>query len=140
MSDASALRPVLERRLKERRVIFWHDSDSEYAADLDNLDLVGVTTIRVANDECAIKNRLLHDEPKAKFLIYRAGPVPTDIGNWLLDLELAYGVFTADRTSLVTQELGLTADGIGEVIAQHEKFFKATKRADKLKELVSADD
>ena len=27
--------------------------------------------------------------------------------NWLLDLELAYGVFTADKTSMLQQELGL---------------------------------
>ncbi len=71
------------------------------------LDLQGVETIRVANDEYGIKNRLLHDEPRGKFLVYRSGPVPTGIGNWLLDLELAYGVFTADRTSLVAQDLGL---------------------------------
>ena len=33
--------------------------------DLDTLGLEGVETIRVANDEYAIKNRLLHVEPEA---------------------------------------------------------------------------
>jgi hypothetical protein len=50
-------------------------------------------------------------EPKAKFLVYRQGAVPTGITNWLLDLELAYGVFTADRASLLRHDLGLKDEG-----------------------------
>lgn len=140
MSETSAVRPHLERRFETQRVVFWHDPDGEYAADLDTLGLEGVQTLRVNNDEYAVKNRLLHQEPKSKFLVYRSGAVPTGIGNWLLDLELAYGVFTADRTSLVQQELGLTADDIGEVVLAHESFFRAAKRIQDLKKLLDADD
>ncbi|MEW1821272.1 BREX-1 system phosphatase PglZ type A [Arthrobacter sp. NPDC080031] len=139
MSETSAVRPHLERRFEAQRVVFWHDPEGEYAADLDTLGLEGVQTLRVNNDEYAIKNRLLHQEPKSKFLVYRSGAVPTGIGNWLLDLELAYGVFTADRTSLVQQELGLPADDIGEVVLAHESFFRAAKRIQDLKKLLDAD-
>ena len=140
MSETSAVRPHLERRFETHRVVFWHDPEGVYAADLDTLGLEGMETVRVANDEYAIKNRLLHLEPEAKFLVYRWGPVPTGVDNWLLDLELAYGVFTADQTSLVQQELGLTADGIGDVVQAHEKFFRATRRVQSLKVLLDADD
>ena len=98
MSSLSAVLPHLEQRFESQRLVFWHDADGEYAAELDALDLGEVTTLRVENNEYAVKNRVLHDEPSGKFLIYRAGGVPSGIGNWLLDLELAYGVFTADRT------------------------------------------
>jgi uncharacterized protein (TIGR02687 family) len=140
MSDASTVRPHLERRFERYRVVIWHDPDGQYAADLDGLDLAGVQTIRVANDEFGIKNRLLRDEPTTKFLVYRSGQVPAGIGNWLLDLELAYGVFTADRTALVAQELGLTGVGIDEVVQAHEKFFNAAKRVQSLKALLSPED
>ena len=140
MSDAATVRPHLERWFESHRVVFWHDPDGQYAADLDGLDLPGVQTIRVANDEFGIKNRLLHDEPTSKFLVYRSGQVPTGIGNWLLDLELAYGVFTADRTALVAQDLGLTGEGIDEVVQAHEKFFNATKRVQSLKALLNPED
>lgn len=140
MSETSGVRPHLERRFESNRVVFWHDPDGEYAAELDGLGLAGVQTVRVDNDEYAIKNRLLHDEPASKFLVYRSGQVPAGLGNWLFDLELAHGVFTADRTSLVAQELGLTADGIDDVVDAHEKFFKATKRVDALKALLHPDD
>lgn len=138
--SVAAVRPHLERRFEAQRVVFWHDPEGEYAADLDALGLEDVQTLRVNNDEYAVKNRLLHQEPKSKFLVYRSGAVPTGIGNWLLDLELAYGVFTADRTSLVQQELGLTADDIGEVVLAHESFFRVAKRIQDLKKLLDADD
>ena len=123
MTEVATIRPHLERRFVDHRVVFWHDPEAQYASDLDSLDLPGVTTVRVANDEYAIKYLLLLDKPEEKFLVYRSGRVPAGIENWLLDLELAYGVFIADRGSLISQDLGLTADGIDDVVMAHEKFF-----------------
>ncbi|WOQ17834.1 BREX-1 system phosphatase PglZ type A [Raineyella sp. W15-4] len=140
MSDAATVRPHLLRWFDSRRVVIWHDPEGQHAADLDSLDLPGIQTIRVANDEFAVKNRLLHDEPDGKFLVYRSGQVPSGIGDWLLDLELAYGVFTADRTALVAQDLGLVGKGIDEIVQAHEKFFKATKRVQSLKALLNPED
>ncbi|NYI47931.1 uncharacterized protein (TIGR02687 family) [Nocardioides aromaticivorans] len=140
MTDVANIKPHLERRFVDRRVVFWHDPKGQYASVVDILGLPGVTTLRVANDEYAVKYRLLHEQPADKFLIYRSGPLPTGIGNWLLDLELAYGVFTADRSSLVSEELGLTAEGIDAVVARHEKFFNAGKRVETLKGLLTPED
>lgn len=140
MSSLSAVLPHLEQRFESQRLVFWHDTEGEYAAELDTLDLGEVTMLRVENNEYAVKNRVLHDDPTAKFLIYRTGGVPTGIGNWLLDLELAYGVFTADRTALVRQDLGLDGHRIDQVVRDHEKFFRAAKRVQTLKTLLTADD
>jgi len=140
MTEVGTVKPHLERRFAEQRVVFWHDLEGQYASDLDSLDLPGVTTVRVANDEYAIKHVLLREQPEDKFLVYRSGRVPAGIGNWLLDLELAHGVFTADRGSLVSQDLGLTADGIDEVVLAHEKFFNAGKRVQSLKALLTSED
>ena len=140
MTEVASVLPHLERRFADHRVVFWHDAEGQYAGDLGSLELPGVTTVRVANDEFAIKNRLLHDQPEDRFLVYRSGQVPAGIGNWLLDLELAYGVFTADRSSLVSQDLGLTAEGIDEVVQAHEKFFNAGKRVLSVKALLAPED
>ncbi len=140
MTDIASLLPHVERRFGDRRIVFWHDPASQYASVIDSLSLPGVTTLRVANDEYAIKYRLLHEQPTDKFLVYRPGAVPGGVGNWLLDLELAYGVFTADRSSLVSEDLGLTAEGIDAVVAQHEKFFNAGKRVEALKVLLAPED
>lgn len=140
MSEVAGVREHLARRCAGQRVVFWHDPEGEYAADLERLDLPGVAIVQVANNEYGIKNRLLHAEPTTKFLVYRNGAVPSGVGNWLLDFELAYGIFTADRTSLIQNDLGLTADGIDEVLRVHEKFFRAVKRVQALKVLLESDD
>lgn len=140
MSKSAAVRPHLERRFDEHRIVFWHDPEGQYAAELDELDLRGVTTLTVANDEYSVKHRLLLEQPNDKFLVYRSGSVPPDAGNWLLDLELAYGVFTADRSSLVSQDLGLATEGVNEVVQQHEKFFNSGKRVQHLKTLLLPED
>lgn len=138
--SVNAIREHLDRRFVDHRVVFWHDPTSQYASDLDSLDLPGVTIVRVTNNEYSIKNRLLHDQPKAKFLVYRTDQVPVDIGNWLLDLEFAYGIFTADRSSLISQDLGLTTERIDEVVQDHEKFFNASNRVQSLKALLTPED
>ena len=140
MTAVASLKPHLERRFADYRIVFWHDPEGQYDSELDSLDLPGVTTVRIADDEFAVKNRLLHDQPTDKFLVYRSGQVPSGIGNWLLDLELAYGVFTADHSSLVSQDLGLTAQGIDETVRAPEKFFNAARRVQSLKALLMPDD
>ncbi len=140
MSQAASVREHLMRRFGDHRVVFWHDPEGQYHAELDGMDLPGVTIVRVDNDEYAIKNRLLQGQPKDKFIVYRSGTMPTGIDNWLLDLELAYGVFTADRAALVSQDLGLAAAGIDEVVTEHEKFFNSSKRVQDLKALLTPED
>jgi len=140
MSVLAAVVPHLENRFHIQRIVFWHDPEGQYADSLDALNLPDVRAIRVANDEYAIKHRVLRGEPNGKFLIYRCGAIPIGIHNWLLDLELAYGVFTADRASLVAQDLGLAGTGVEDVVREHEKFFNATKRIQSLKALLSPDD
>ena len=140
MTEAPAVRPHLEQRFAQKRVVFWHDADGDYANDVDSLGIDGVQVIRVAGDEFAIKNRLLEVEPKAKFLIYREGAAPTGLDNWLLDLELAYGVFTADRASLLRQELGLTDPTVIPVLEARAKFFGAAARRQALSKLLSPGD
>ena len=58
MSSLNAVLPHLEQRFDSQRLVFWHDADGEYAAELDALDLRGVTTVRVENNEYAVKNRV----------------------------------------------------------------------------------
>jgi uncharacterized protein (TIGR02687 family) len=135
----------LAQRFAQQRVVIWHDPDGDYAPDLDEVALRDVTVLRVANNEFGLKHRILRGEPDAKFLVYRTGPIPQGIDDWLLDLELAYGVFTADRATLLRQDLGLTPtrdsqDAIDTALEQHSTFFRSAKRTAALKGLLHATD
>lgn len=140
MSKAPSIQDHLAARFERHRLVVWHDLDGSYAAEVDAQAPTSVTVLRVENDEFAVKHRVLRDEPDTRFLLYRNGPVFEGPGNWLLDIELAYGVFTADRGALMQADLSLTAPGSDELIAQHEKFFGDAKLVAKFRPLLSPDD
>lgn len=139
MTDLAAVQDALLNRLAAKRVVFWHDPSEEYNADLDALDLGAVNIIRVQGNEFGVKSTILADHI-SKHLVYRSGEIPRGTANWLLDLEIAYGVFTADRTALLQQELGLSDPELLPVIKQHQKFFAAGSRKQALEKLLSLGD
>lgn len=140
MSDLTSVKDALQSRFASRRVVFWHDPAGEYDAELDMLDLGGVNVFRVQDNEFGVKNTLLADHV-TKHLVYRAGDWPRGTADWFLDLELAYGgVFTADKTSMLQQELGLNDPAFAPVIEQHQKFFAANARKQALEKLLVVGD
>lgn len=147
MSDLGVLKRGLAdrfangRKSGDRHIAFWHDPDGEYEADLDQLEaeLDGVKVVRVEQNEYAVKHILLKEAPEQAFIVYRKGAIPDGTGNWLWDLELAYGVFTADRASMDAQDLGLPI-ALQPVVSDHPKFFASAERKSKLKALLKPDD
>lgn len=139
MTDLTSVQDTLHRRIATQRIVFWHDPACEYTDDLEELDLGAVNVIRVEGNEFGVKNTILADHV-SKHLVYRAGDIPRGTANWLLDLELAYGVFMADRTSMLQQELGLSDPAVASVIEQHQKFFAANNRRQALEKLLNDGD
>ncbi|WP_284976088.1 BREX-1 system phosphatase PglZ type A [Arthrobacter sp. efr-133-TYG-104] len=136
----SSISDHLAARFEQHRLVVWHDPESSYATDVKAQAPNGVEVLLVQNDEFRVKHRVLREEPTKKFLIYRSGRIAEGAGNWLLDLELAYGVFTADRGALMRADLRLSAPGSDELIARHETFFRDAKLVSKLTALLRADD
>src|SRR5699024_7016354 len=90
-------------------------------------------------NEFGVKNLILANHV-SKHLVYRSGDIPRGTANWLLDLELAYGVFTADKTAMLQQELGLNNPALLPVIAQHHNFFASNSRKQALEGLLNDGD
>ena len=139
MTDPISIQDALQSRFASQRVVFWHDPAGEYTADLDALDLEEVNVIRVQDNEFGVKSTILADHV-SNHLVYRSGDIPRGTANWLLDLELAYGIFTADRTAMLQQELGLNDPALQPVIDQHQKFFAANSRKQALEKLLNDGD
>ena len=47
MSQTAPVMAHIKERFRDRRVVFWHDLDEQYATELEDLDLPAVTTILV---------------------------------------------------------------------------------------------
>ena len=114
------------------RIVLWYGNDDpEMARAFEAVDLGEVEKIRVDRNVFATKVRVLCQEPKQRFLLFRPGPVPPPRENWLLDLQLAHPVFSTDEVAIYREELNIdrTAD---EIIRTHQSFFGSRQRRDAL--------
>jgi len=135
----SRITSALSALFDKHRIIFWYDAKRELRDDFTALELPGIEKIEIANNEYAVKYRILRQEPERKFLLYHDGPQPEDLDNWLLDVLLAYGEFRADQVGLWLSELELGAEFV-DVVQEHTEFFRSAKRKDSLKKALKSDD
>lgn len=129
----------LAAKFEKHRIVIWSDPNGDWGEAFAAIDLPEVAKASVANNEFALKHRMLRDEPRQKFLVYRAGPKPADLDNWLLDVELAYETFKADQITMWRTDLGLP-ERFESLLSQHVEFFRAAKRLEKLKAALRNDD
>ena len=67
---------ALNRLFSKHRIVFWFDDKDELRKDFDAVDLDGVEKIEITDNEFSIKWRVLREQPKQKFLLFRVGPEP----------------------------------------------------------------
>lgn len=147
MSAASATRiaELLTTRFAASPVLTWRDTDGDYAPHLDTIaEAVGENGIelavhRVNGNELGVKHDIytaLDNQPSdtARHLVYRTGQPPELRDNWLLDLEVGYGVFTADTTAILVHDLGLADRGVTDVVAAHLGVFDNADHSDRIRE------
>ena len=133
------IQSALAKMFEKHRIVFWYDTKQELRNDFEVLELAGIEKLELTNNEFGVKYRLLREEPEQKFLLYREGPQPANLENWLLDVQLAQGVFRTGQVGLWLAELELGLE-FTDLVQVHEEFFKAVKRKDSLKRLLKPDD
>lgn len=137
MSDR--ISQALSRLFDKHRIVFWYDTKHELRGDFEAVSIPDVEKLEIANNEYGMKYRILRDSPEQKFLLYKEGPQPEDLDNWLLDVQLAHGEFRTDQVAIWLSELELGLE-FAEVAQAHAEFFQAIKRKDALKKLLKPDD
>ena len=130
---------ALSRLFERHRIVFWYDAKRELRADFEAVSLEGVEKIEIANNEFGIKYRILREQPEDQFLLYRDGPPPEDLENWLLDVQLGQGEFCTDQAAIWLAELDLGRE-FAELLQQHLGFFQVPERKEALKTRLKPDD
>ncbi len=129
----------IQQRLKTifqtQRLVFWYDDNEALKNEFNEIDLDDVTKLEIDNNEFGIKRQLLSLQPTDKFLIYSLTLAPQDEDNWLLDLNIANYMFSADKTSLILQNLGLDVS-FKEFIGGYDKFFNAPSRLEAFRAMI----
>lgn len=132
---ANALTKLFDRY----RIVFWYDAKQELRQDFEALALPNIEKVELANNEYGVKYRILREAPEQKFLLYRDGPQPEDLDNWLLDVQLAQGEFRTDQVAIWLSELELGLE-FSDVVQNHTEFFNAHKRLTALKKHLNKED
>jgi uncharacterized protein (TIGR02687 family) len=137
MSDRIA--QALTKLFNRHRIVFWYDAKQELRDDFEAFSLPGIEKLELTNNEFGVKYRILREQPEQKFLLYRDGPQPNELDNWLLDVQLAHGEFRTDQVAIWLSELELGLE-FADVVQNHAEFFQAVKRKDALKKMLRGDD
>jgi len=130
---------AITRLFDKHRIVFWYDAKKELRQEYDSLWLAGVEKIELRNNEFNVKHLILREKPNQKFLLYHEGQQPNDLNNWLLDVLIAQGLFSADQVSLWMNELELSPS-FWDLVQEHIEFFKNDNRRTALKSRLAADD
>jgi uncharacterized protein (TIGR02687 family) len=130
---------ALSRLFDKHRIVFWYDTKHELRGDFEAVSIPEVDKLEIANNEYGLKHRILREAPEQKFLLYKEGPEPEDLDNWLLDVQLAHGEFRTDQVAIWLSELELGLE-FAEIAQAHAEFFQAVKRKEALKKLLKPDD
>lgn len=129
----------LETIFQNQRVVFWYDNDAELKEQFESIALESIQKLVIDNNEFGIKREVMSLRPNDKFLIYSPTHAPANEDNWLLDLNIANYMFSADKTSLILQNIGLDV-GFKEFVSKFDKFFNAPTRIEALKTTLNANE
>lgn len=114
------------------RIVFWYDTNRDLRETFDAINLPGVKKLDIANNEFGLKHRILRQEPKSQFLLYKEASKPEDEENWLLDVQLASAVFSADQAAIWVAEIGIVQK-YDDAVRDHMEFFRSGKRLEALR-------
>lgn len=118
------IRNVIDSLFESKRVVFWYDEGGRMSAIAESIEIPGVEKLTLNENPFSIKYRILKGEqPERGFLIYSQEVHPEDDDNWLLDLEVAGSVFSADMGSLYAAECGIPMELKHRLVDPYITFF-----------------
>ena len=122
----------------KRRIIFWHDEDGEFADQVNELALTGVSIVKLTgNNNFAVKKLLAADDLTSDYLIYDPLAYEKDHkDDWLLDIKLYSEEFRADLVSIQMDELSVEpSSAMRKTIKLYAKFLDNKERKAKLRKI-----
>ena len=132
---------ALRNLFAEHAVVFWHDTDSEFAASVAELTPEGITLLNMdALPALGIKIQVERAGRDDRFLLYSAKPEPDPAHDWLLDVRLRSKAFRADHASILLEDLGLVSQQLRDHLKARAVFLGGRDRVERLKRLVLPQD
>lgn len=118
----------------ERRIIFWHDEEKEYADKLDEIRLENAKLVALTGSNTfAVKKMLSVDDLASNYVVYCPISYERQEDDWLLDIELYSESYRTDAVSNWMRELDILDNpSIRKLVKHYRKFFGAQARRAKI--------
>lgn len=114
------------------RLVLWVDENKEFIEDINNMNIDG--EILLLDNVSIIKTKYLLESNSDNYLIYSNNSLSSLENNFLADIfSYAYS-FSADKISIILEELHIPIEFRGTV-EKYSKFFNAKSRVEKFKNL-----
>lgn len=111
-----------------RMLVFWYDTNAEFAEDVDTLELMNAKVLHLEPDNQFYTKYFLESvDTTTNYLVYAPFAKPAVRENHLADTIKYSKEFFADRASLLTLDLGID-ERFKPVIQHYIKFFGEKKR------------
>ncbi|EGX6956806.1 BREX-1 system phosphatase PglZ type A [Aeromonas hydrophila] len=141
--DISQLQNGLNKKFQQSRIVFWHDPEQSFTAQLVELadpqaglsrEGRPVVVLNMAqHSQLQVRRRVELEEPECPFLLYWPTQEPVPTKDWLLDMRCYSVTFYADAASILLNELGLANMALRDYIASRSSFFASKERTVALK-------
>jgi hypothetical protein len=122
----------------KRRIVFWHDEDSEFAEQVDGLGLPAVKVVKLTGrNNFAVKKLLSIDDIDSDYLVYDPLSYMKDLkDDWLLDVRLYSEEFRADLVSFQMEELLVEpSSAMRKTMKLYAKFLESKDRKARLRRI-----
>ncbi len=129
------IKRTLEEKLSEhpplgsrRQIIFWYDAKGDFAEEVERLKLTNGKIWRLERDKNFLTKYTIEVlDPESNYVIYSQSAKPADRENWLLDTLLYSYEFTADRISMIMNDLR-APQSLRGTFMRYERFFGNKER------------
>lgn len=121
--------------LENRQIIMWYDSEQEFIEDINKLKVINGEIWKLTEDNwISSKYYIEIEEPKTNFLVYAPFERPSNKDNYLVDMTLYSTLFSADKISLICQDLSVPSE-FKSIVEKYSKFWNSNQRVNDFKAL-----
>lgn len=114
---------------KKRHIVFWYDSNEDFAPDIDEFDIENVKVIKLTDKNAFwVKYHIEKEDTTSNILIYSNMEKPIPSENWLYDIFCYSEEFSTDRATVIMRELKIMDASLKEEFKMYNTFFKNKER------------
>ncbi|WP_078427949.1 BREX-1 system phosphatase PglZ type A [Alkalihalobacterium alkalinitrilicum] len=117
---------------KQRHIVFWYDPEYDFSEHIPELKIEGVRILHLtSHNSFFAKYEIEKVDPNSHFIVYSNDPKPLARQNLLIDI-FKYSIeFSANKTSIIMRDLGITDESLAHVFKHYSKFFNNKERYSK---------